>query len=103
MSIHEWCLHWCAQNDIQKSIVGKDRPWRANVFVERLWRSVSCDEAGLKFYESTHLAKPRFGRWVNCYNRERKLQTLKTTLDQKYGMVEERKKSSMKCVKFRSG
>lgn len=74
------------ENGIQISMDGKGA-WRDNVFVERLWRSVKYEEVYLNAYESMHHAKQRLGRWVEFYNCERKHQTLKTTPNQKYGIV----------------
>jgi len=78
-------------NGIRISMDGKGA-WRDNVFVERLWRSVKYEEVYLNAYESMSHAKQRLGRWVDFYNQERKHQTLKSTPNQKYGIVEEQKK-----------
>lgn len=74
------------ENKIRISMDGKGA-WRDNVFVERLWRSVKYEEVYLNAYESMKEAKTRLGNWVKFYNSERKHQTLKTTPDQKYGIV----------------
>ena len=73
-------------NDIRISMDGKGA-WRDNVFVERLWRSVKYEEVYLNAYESMNEAKMRIGNWIDFYNSERKHQTLKTTPNQKYGIV----------------
>jgi putative transposase len=73
-------------NDIRISMDGKGA-WRDNVFVERLWRSIKYEEVYLNAYESMKEAKMRIGNWIDFYNSERKHQTLKTTPNQKYGIV----------------
>ena len=73
-------------NEIQISMDGKGA-WRDNVFVERLWRSVKYEEVYLNAYESMLEAKTRLGRWIDFYNNKRKHQTIKTTPNQKYGIV----------------
>ena len=78
-------------NGIRISMGGKGA-WRDDVFVEWLWRSVKYEEVYLNAYESMSHAKQRIGRWVDFYNRERKHQTLKSTPNQKYGIVEKHKK-----------
>lgn len=78
------------ENDIRISMDGKGA-WRDNVFVERLWRSLKYEEVYLNAYESMFHAKQRLGRWIDFYNHERKHQTLKTTPNQKYGIVKELK------------
>ena len=80
-------------NDIRISMDGKGA-WRDNVFVERLWRSVKYEEVYLNAYESMHHARQRLGRWVDFYNAERKHQTLKTTPNQKYGIVRAQEKAA---------
>ena len=74
-------------NDIRISMDGKGA-WRDNVFVERLWRSIKYEEVYLNAYESMKEAKTRIGRWIDYYNYKRKHQTLKTTPNQKYGIVQ---------------
>lgn len=77
-------------HDIRISMDGKGA-WRDNVFVERLWRSVKYEEVYLNAYESIQHAKRRLSNWIDFYNRERKHQTLKTTPNQMYGVVEDLK------------
>lgn len=77
-------------NEIRISMDGKGA-WRDNVFVERLWRSVKYEEVYLNAYESIQHAKTRLKNWIEFYNRERKHQTLKTTPNQMYGIVEDLK------------
>lgn len=72
--------------DIRISMDGKGA-WRDNVFVERLWRSVKYEEVYLNAYESMRHAKQRLNHWIDFYNHERKHQTLKTTPNQRYGIV----------------
>ena len=45
--------------------------WRDNVFVERLWRRVKCEEVYLKAYETVTEARRSIGIYLNFYNRER--------------------------------
>lgn len=73
---------------IRISMDGKGA-WRDNVFVERLWRSVKHEEVYLNAYESMHHAKQRLTDWIEFYNHERKHQALKTTPNQRYGIVKE--------------
>ena len=72
--------------DIRISMDGKGA-WRDNVFVERSWRSVKYEEVYLNAYESMRHAKQRLNHWIDFYNHERKHQTLKTTPNQRYGIV----------------
>jgi putative transposase len=78
---------------IRISMDGKGA-WRDNVFVERLWRSVKYEEVYLNAYESMHHAKRGLANWIEFYNRQRKHQTLKTTPNQMYGIVEELKEAA---------
>ncbi len=59
------------------------------MFVERLWCSVKCEEVYLNAHESMDHAKQRLAKWIDIYNHERKHQTLKTTSNQMYGIVED--------------
>ena len=54
-------------NQIAISMDGKGC-WRDNVFVERLWRSVKCEEVYLKAYNSVPAAKASLGIYFNFYN-----------------------------------
>ena len=45
--------------------------WRDNVFVERLWRSVKCEEAYLRAYGSVSDARASLGRYLAFYNGRR--------------------------------
>jgi len=81
------------ENGIRISMDGKGA-WRDNVFVERLWRSVKYEEVYLNAYESISHAKQRLANWIEFYNHERKHQTLKTTPDLKYGIVEKQEKAA---------
>ena len=60
---------------IQISMDGKGR-WLANVFVERLWRSVKYEEVYLKAYDSITHARKSLGVYFNFYNTERRHQSL---------------------------
>ena len=42
--------------------------WRDNVFVERLWRSVKCEEVYLNVYASVPEARAGIGRYIGFYN-----------------------------------
>ena len=70
-------------NDIAISMDGKGA-WRDNGFVERLWRSVKCEDVYLKAYESIGEAKQSLQNYFEFYNQQRKHQTLKTTPNQVY-------------------
>ena len=39
--------------------------WRDNVFVERLWRSVKCEEVYLRGYDSVSEARASIGRYLD--------------------------------------
>ena len=45
--------------------------WRDNVFVERLWRSVKCEEVYLRAYDSVGDARASLGRYLDFYNSRR--------------------------------
>ena len=47
-----------------------------NIFVERLWRSVKCEEVYLKDYSSLREARDGLGRYFEFYNFERPHQSL---------------------------
>lgn len=44
--------------------------WRDNVFVERVWRSVTYECVYLKAYESVSQARTNTGSYIDWYNRE---------------------------------
>ena len=56
-----------AGREIKISMDGKG-VWRDNVFVERLWRSVKCEEIYLKAYETVSEARASIGRYLAFYN-----------------------------------
>lgn len=59
--------------------------WRDNVFVERLWRSVKCEEVYLHAYDSVSEARGSIKRYLDWYNRFRPHSTLKKkTPDEAY-------------------
>ena len=59
--------------------------WRDNVFVERLWRSVKCDEVYLRGYDSVSEARASIGRYLDFYNGRRPHSSLDgATPDQAY-------------------
>jgi len=62
-------------HDIQISMDGKGR-WLDNMFVERLWRSVKCEEVYLKAYENITHARKSLAVYFNFYNAERRHQSL---------------------------
>jgi putative transposase len=45
--------------------------WRDNVFVERLWRSVKCEEAYLRADSSVSEARASIGRYLTFSNERR--------------------------------
>jgi putative transposase len=59
--------------------------WRDNVFVERLWRSVKCEEVYLRGYDSVSEARASIGRYLDFYNGRRPHSSLDgATPDQAY-------------------
>ena len=70
-------------NNIRISMDGKG-PWRDNVFVERLWRSIKYEEVYLQSYQTMREAKEGIGAWIHYYNQERKHQTLGMVPDMMY-------------------
>ena len=59
--------------------------WRDNVFVERLWRSVKCEEVYLRGYDSVSEARALIGRYLDFYNGRRPHSSLDgATPDQAY-------------------
>jgi putative transposase len=73
-----------ASNGIAISMDGKGA-WRDNVFVERLWRSVKCEEVYLKAYDSVSEARASIGCHLDFYNRRRPHSSLdRRTPDQAY-------------------
>lgn len=59
--------------------------WRDNVFVERLWRSVKCEDVYLRAYDSVGEALASIGRYLNFYNGRRPHSSLDgVTPDQAY-------------------
>jgi len=73
-----------ADNGITISMDGKG-PWRDNVFVERLWRSVKYEEVYLRAYDSVSEARASIGRYLDFYNARRPHSSLDgMTPDQAY-------------------
>jgi putative transposase len=62
-------------HDIQISMDGTGR-WLDNVFVERLWRSVKCEEVYLKAYGNITHARKSLAVYFKFYNAERRHQSL---------------------------
>lgn len=58
------------RHEIRISMDGRGA-WRDNVFVERLWRSVSCEEVYLHAYDSVSAAKAGIARYVTFINTRR--------------------------------
>ena len=48
----------------------------ANIFIERLWRSLKYEEVYLHAYEAVADAKAGIGQWMRFYNEERPHQAL---------------------------
>lgn len=46
--------------------------WVDNVFIERLWRSLKCEEVYLKAYDSVAEAKEGIGLWMTFYNQDQR-------------------------------
>ena len=64
-------------NAIRISMDGKGA-WRDNVFVERLWRTVKYEEVYLHAYDSVSDARASLGRYLDLYNRRRRIRALTT-------------------------
>ncbi len=62
--------------------------WRDYVLIERLWRSMKCEEVWLNAYRSMQYAKTRLKSWIEFYSRDGKPQTLETTSNKMCGNVE---------------
>lgn len=59
--------------------------WRGNVFVERLWRSIKCEEIYLKAYDSVGCARRSIAQYMTFYNSQRPhLAHNRTTPDEAY-------------------
>lgn len=59
--------------------------WRDNVFVERLWRTVKCEEVYLHAYDTVAEARASIGRYLGWYNGSRPHSSLdRRTPDQAY-------------------
>lgn len=63
------------QHNIQISMDGKGC-WRDNVFVERLWKSVKCEEVYLHGYDTVSVARRPPNQNFDFYNRRRSHSTL---------------------------
>ena len=57
------------------SMDGKGR-WMDNVFIERLWRSLKCEDIYLKDYRNMVELEAGVGRWIDAYNHRRIHQAL---------------------------
>ena len=57
------------------SMDGKGR-WLDNVFIERLWRSLKCEDIYLRDYRNVVELAAGVNRWMNDYNHERIHQSL---------------------------
>lgn len=60
---------------VKVSMDGRGR-FMDNIFVERLWRSVKCDEVYLNDYRDVAVARAGIGTYLDKYNRKRPHQTL---------------------------
>ena len=45
--------------------------WRDNVFVERRWKSIKCEEVYLHAYETVSAAQQGLARYLTFYNQTR--------------------------------
>ncbi len=59
----------------QVSMDGKGR-WMDNIFIERLWRSLKCEDIYLKDYRNLVELETGVARWINAYNHRRIHQSL---------------------------
>jgi len=64
-----------AQRQIAISMDGRGR-CMDNIFIERLWRTLKCEEVYLKDYESVAEARAGIARYFQFYNHERLHQSL---------------------------
>lgn len=72
------------QHGIRISMDGKGR-WIDNVFIERFWRSLKCEEVYLYAYDDLTEAKLGLDGYISYYNRERRHSSLdKKTPDEVY-------------------
>ena len=55
---------------VRISMDGKGR-WMDNVFIERLWRSLKCEDIYLRDYRNLAQLEGGVSRWMDDYNRER--------------------------------
>lgn len=58
------------ERGIRISMDGKGR-WMDNVFIERLWRSLKCEDIYLRDYRDGLELEAGVSRWMRDYNRER--------------------------------
>lgn len=77
----EW-IRLLVENGIEISMDGKGRVFD-NIFVERLWRSLKCEEVYPNEYESVKDARNRISAYFRFYNEKRQHQSLgyKTPLE----------------------
>jgi putative transposase len=64
-----------AASGIEISMDGRGR-WMDNVFIERLWRSLKCEDIYLKGYADVREARAGIGLWMAFYNGRRPHQAL---------------------------
>lgn len=73
-----------AARKVKISMDGKGA-WRENIFVERLWRSITYEEVYLRAYASVSEARAGIGRYIGFYNGRRPHSSLDgRTPDQAY-------------------
>ena len=60
---------------VRVSMDGKGR-WMDNIFIERLWRSLKCEDIYLKDYRNLVELQEGVGRWIDAYNHRRIHQAL---------------------------
>ena len=65
------------QHKIKIGMDGKG-PWRDNVVVERIWRSVKYEEVYLRAYAGVAEARAPIGRYLDFYNRKHPHSSLDT-------------------------
>jgi putative transposase len=65
MPVHQSGVHWAPKaQGVQISMDGTGC-WHDNVFVERLWKSIKCEEVYLYAYETASAAQQGLERYVN--------------------------------------
>jgi len=85
LAVHQRGLHRAAKERRDQDQHGRQGPWRDNVFVERIWKSIKYEEVYLHAYASVSEARARIAKYIEFYNSMRPHSSLKAlTPDQVY-------------------